>query len=136
LTNYASPLDDLPFKVADLVKQYQLTRRVFFSSFHPLTLLRIKRLLPEVPVGLLALPGPAGRLARGLTGRLTGYQSLNPEYRDVTQKLVDVTHRRGCKLFTYTVNEAGEMKRLFNLAVDGIFTDDPPLARQVLESCK
>jgi glycerophosphoryl diester phosphodiesterase len=134
LTNNATPLDDLPVKVADLVKQYELTQKVFFSSFHPFTLLRIKNLLPEVPIGLLAVLGPAGRLARGLAGRMLGYQSLNPEHQDVTQKLVEVTHKRGCKLLTWTVNEPEEMQRLFMLGVDGIITDDPLRARQVLES--
>jgi glycerophosphoryl diester phosphodiesterase len=30
------------------------------------------------------------------------------------------------------VNEGEKMRRLFSLNVDGIFTDDPVLARQVL----
>src|SRR5690606_38697099 len=43
LTNYASLTDDLPDKVAALVRRHNLTRQVLFSSFNPLALLRIRR---------------------------------------------------------------------------------------------
>ena len=64
LTNYASPTDPLPEKVAGLVRKFGLEKRVLFSSFNPLALVRIRRILPEVPVGLLALPGLDGAWAR------------------------------------------------------------------------
>lgn len=134
LTNYASLTDDLPDKVAALVRRHNLTRQVLFSSFNPLALLRIRRLLPEVPVGMLALPGWKGGWARSWVGRLTGYQSLHPEASDVTPALVRKAHARGERVLVWTVNEAQEMERLFKLGVDGIFTDDPPLARKVLHS--
>jgi glycerophosphoryl diester phosphodiesterase len=34
---------------------------------------------------------------------------------------------------TWTVNDPDEMQRLFKIGIDGIITDDPRLARQVLE---
>ena len=60
LTNYASPTDKLPEKVAELVKGHGLEKRVHFSSFNPLALLKIHKLLPTAPIGLLALPGING----------------------------------------------------------------------------
>lgn len=131
LTNYASPTDALPEKVAALVKRHKLNRRVLFSSFNPLALMRIRRLLPEIPIGLLALPGRSGGWARSPVGRLLRYQSLNPEHGDVTPQLVERVHKRGEYVYTYTVNQEAEMKRLFSLQVDGIFTDDPVLALAV-----
>lgn len=132
LTNYASTTDDLPEKAAALVKRLKLTRRVIFSSFNPIALRRVKRALPEVPVGLLALPGGRGMLVRGWIGRLlVRYQTLNPERSDVTPKLVERLHRQEREVLTYTVNERAEMERLFRAGIDGIFTDDPPLALQV-----
>ncbi|MEW5868654.1 MAG: glycerophosphodiester phosphodiesterase family protein [Chloroflexota bacterium] len=131
LTNYASLTDALPEKVAELVKRFKLNRRVLFSSFNPLALVRIRRLLPEAPIGLLALPGTNGSLARSWPGRLLAYQSLHPEKGDVTSALVARTHQRGNKIFVYTVNLEDDMQRLFAQGVDGIFTDDPVLACQV-----
>jgi glycerophosphoryl diester phosphodiesterase len=132
LTNYASPFDQLPEKVAELVRHFKLSHRVFFSSFNPIALLRIRRLIPEAPIGLLAFPGIRGRLARGWPGRLVQYQSLHPQVADATTALVNRVQRRGCWVYVYTVNREDEMWRLFALKVDGIFTDDPLLAQKTL----
>lgn len=133
LTNYASPTDPLPEKVAELVRQYKLSHRVIFSSFNPIALLRIRRLLPEAPIGLLAFPGLNGWLARGWAGRLLRYQSLHPELQDVTASLVNRLHRQAARVYVYTVNLETDMLRLFQLNVDGIFTDDPLLAQRTLK---
>ncbi|RME06477.1 MAG: glycerophosphodiester phosphodiesterase, partial [Anaerolineae bacterium] len=83
LTNYSSPWDDLPDKVADLVTAHGVEKRVLFSSFNPLALRRIHRRLPEVPIGLLALPGKAGSWARGPLGRMVPHQAIHPALPDV-----------------------------------------------------
>lgn len=132
LTNYGSPTDTLPEKVAALVQRHRLSKRVLFSSFNPLALIRVRRKLPETPIGLLALPGRAGVWARSFLGRLLGYQSLHPAACDVNLALVESAHRRGQKVFVWTVNQAEQMRQLFDMGVDGIFTDDPILAQQVL----
>lgn len=133
LTNYASLTDNLPEKVAALVKRFALETRVIFSSFNPIALIRIKRLLPAVPIGLLALPGGSGAWARSWPGRLLSYQYLHPEFGDVTPKLVTKAHANDHKVFVYTVNQEDDMRRSFDWDVDGIFTDDPILARNVLK---
>lgn len=133
LTNYASPNDPLPEKVAELVRQFKLSHRVIFSSFNPLALVRIRRLVPEAPIGLLAFPGAKGWLARSRLGRLLNYDSLNPEAADVTASLVNRIQKRACRVYVYTVNRTDEMQRLFAIGVDGIFTDDPLLAQSALK---
>ena len=133
LTNYAAPTDDLPEKVAVLVKRHKLGGRVLFSSFNPLALIRVRRQLPDTPVGLLAWSDWKGAWARGWVGRRIGYNSLHPYLEDVTAELVSKVHQRDRKLITWTVNKSEDMQRLFQLGVDGIFTDDPVLARQVLQ---
>jgi glycerophosphoryl diester phosphodiesterase len=130
LTNYTSILDDLPEKVAGLVKKYGLEKRVLFSSFNPLALIRVRRQLPQCPMGLLAFPGKMGILARSRLGWLLSYQALHPELGDATPSLVEKTHRRGARVHVYTVNQVQDMRRLFDLKVDGIFTDDPVTALQ------
>jgi hypothetical protein len=44
INNYASPFDDLPVKVAELVKRHSLQDRVLFSSFFDLSLRRAHRI--------------------------------------------------------------------------------------------
>ncbi len=134
LTNYTSLLDDLPERVAALVKRHNLAGHVFFSSFSPLALIRARRQLPLVPGGLLAVEGPSGGWMRGFPGRLIGCQALHPEKGDVTANLVESAHQHKQRVHVYTVNSEADMRRLFDLGVDGIFTDDPLLARKVLTS--
>lgn len=135
LTNYASLNDSLPEKVAALVQRHGLTERVLVSSFNLLALRRFKRALPEVPLGLLTLPGRKGAWARSWIGRLLlSYQALHPDATDVSRRLVERSHRRLSRVHPYTVNDPGQMRELFDLGVDGIFTDDPILARQILEA--
>jgi len=133
LTNYSSPLDDLPQKVADLVLKHALSSHILFSSFNPIALIGIKRRLPSVPIALLCLPGQGGAWARSRLGYILRYQALHPEKGDVTEILVDRVHRYGYRIHTYTVNRSDDIHRMYNLNVDGIFTDDPILAREILD---
>lgn len=134
LTNYASPTDHLPEQVAEIVQKHNLAQRVMFSSFNPIALLRIHRKLPQVPIGLLAYDGRKGSWARSSLGELIRYQSLNISLEDAEASLVDRVHRKGRRLLVYTVNQAEDMRRLFQLGVDGIFTDDPLTAKRVLST--
>lgn len=132
LTNYAAPRDQLPERVIALVQEFNLETRVLFSSFNPLALQRAKKLAPEIPIALLALPGLAGWWARTLLSRWRSYQAVHPEKRDTYPALVRRQHQLGQRVHPYTVNQVDDMKKLFAMGVDGIFTDDPVLAFQVL----
>ncbi len=136
LTNYASLLDDLPPKVCALITRYGVESRVMFSSFNPVALLKAHRILPNIPIGLLAEPGNSGLLARSWLGRLIPQQALHPEIRDVTPHLIEQVHRSRRRLYVYTVNDPAVMRSLIEWKADGFFTDDPVLARKVLETEK
>jgi len=115
-----------------LVRRHKLSRRVLFSSFNFLALIRIRQLIPEAPIGLLAPAGWRGLLVRSWVGRLVNYQCLHPDFTDVNARLIDTAHSKGQCILAYTVNLEEDMRRLFQIGVDGIFTDDPALARQTL----
>jgi len=131
LTNYDKITDNLPEKVADLINSHNLRHRTLLSSFNPIALVRIYRLLREVPIGLLSLSGKGGAWARSFIGKLIPYSSLHCEQSDVTTKLVSRTQAIGKKLFVYTVNREEDIYRMCTMGVDGIFTDDPILAKQI-----
>jgi glycerophosphoryl diester phosphodiesterase len=131
LTNYADPKDDLPEKVAGLVKKHKLEYDIIFSSFHPTTLRRIQKLLPETPAGLLAFPGFPGALSRSFIGRRWSPHLIHPYFSDVNEAFVKKEMRWGRKINVWTVDDNTEMERLIHLGVNGIITDDIPLAVQV-----
>lgn len=132
LKNYASPWDALPAQVAEIIRRHQLERGVLFSSFNPIALMRIRRLLPECPIGLLAEAGRPGAWARSWIGRLIHYQALHPEVQDATPRLIQAAHQRGQQVNVWTVDQEAQMEQLLRAGVDGIITNDPPLALKVL----
>ena len=56
----------------------------------------------------------------------------SPYYRDLTAEAVAEAHALGLKVVVWTVNEADEMLALARLGVDGIITDYPDRAIEVL----
>lgn len=123
----------LPDRVAELVNRFNLHDRVLFSSFFPNNLVRIKRLLPQCPAGLLAWKGNAGAYARGLIGEWITPHIIHPYTGDVTEAFMKRQRKRNRRVHVWTVNKPDDMQRLFALGVHGIFTDDPQIAFQALE---
>lgn len=132
LKNYATPFDLLPTRVAEVVRRHHREKEVLFSSFNPIALVRIRRLLSECPIGLLALPGSSGAWARSWIGRLLHYQALHPEVNDATPELIQAAHQRNHQVNVWTVDQEAQIKQLILRGVDGIITNDPPLALRML----
>jgi glycerophosphoryl diester phosphodiesterase len=132
LTNYVSLTDPLPAIVSSLVSRYGLERQVMFSSFNPLALIRVRRYLPNAPIGLLGLDGWSGAWTRTRIANLVPHEALHPWLEDVNEALVKKVHAQGRRIHAYTVNEPEDMRRLYRCGADGIFTDDPLLARETL----
>lgn len=133
LKNYERPTDALPFKAADLVREHGLQDWVMFSSFNPLSLIRTRRVLPTVPVGMLAEGGSAGGWARGWIGRRVSPKLIHPCLQDATQEFIAHQHDLGRRVNVWTVNSEQDMERLASYGVDGIFTDDPAKALRLMK---
>ena len=131
LTNYRTRNDKLAEKVAILVKKHNLQERVIFSSFLARNLHITAQLLPKTPRGLLAMPKLLGWWARSFGFSSGDYQASHPHLGDVSQKSIERIHRLGRKVNVWTVNDAADMRQLASWDVDGIFTDEPLLARDI-----
>jgi glycerophosphoryl diester phosphodiesterase len=77
----------------------------------------------------MSFPGP--RLSDA--GRLFSPKFIHPYTSDVSQESMLAEHKAGRRVNAWTVNDPGEISRLFKIGIDGIITDDPLLARQALE---
>jgi glycerophosphoryl diester phosphodiesterase len=132
LTNYSSIKDGLAQKAATLVKQMCVGESVVFSSFHPYNLIVTRRIVPNVAVALLALPGISGWISRSNVMRWVSPEIIHPYYNDVDKRYVEVQHRRNRKVNVWTINTEMEMKKLLKDHIDGIITDDPSLAKRLI----
>ena len=120
----------LPKKVAGLVNDLNLDRTVIYSSFNPMLLVRTRRYSPRAKCGLL-LDGGLKSAVGLMTSVFLRPWSLHPHFSSVSHKFIQRANRKHQAVITYTVNQAQEMQRLFNLGIQGIITDDPVLAIEV-----
>lgn len=92
------------------------------SSFDHARIRQVKQLCPQIRIGALISKTPRG-LAK--SAEALGAWSLHASKRCVTSGLVADAHRRGLKVFVFTVNEPKDIARMRTLGVDGVFSDFP-----------
>lgn len=113
--------------IAEFVEQHGWRWEDFVvSSFHRTELRAVSD--PRIPIALL-LTRPT-RLSM-LSARRVRAVAVNPALRYVTRRFVEDAHRRGLKVFVYTVNDPADLARLRDWGVDGVFTDFPERALPV-----
>lgn len=95
------------------------------SSFHLPELREFKRRMPSIALGVL-LCGVPLNLAGWGTELAAQVLSLDRDFVDPA--LVADAHKRGLKVYVYTVNEPEDMARFRALGVDGVFSDFPERA--------
>jgi len=136
LTNYFTPRDGLVLKVCELIKRHNNARQIIFSSFLASNLKIARQTLPEIPRGLLALPGLMGLWARSFGFMFGDYQALHPHIKDANREQIQRAHRVKRRVHVWTANEPEDIQRLRDWGVDGLFTDDPGRAVQALGRAK
>lgn len=100
-----------------------LLQRIVVSSFDPMVLQSVARLIPGIQLGLLQ--GPSTLYDTGPWFHDHGWYSWHPYHRIATKKLCATAHDRGVKVFAWTVNSLERASTLLRHGVDGIITNDP-----------
>jgi glycerophosphoryl diester phosphodiesterase len=92
------------------------------SSFNYLELQLIKCYDPHIDIGVMQAGSPLeyGKIAEEL-----GAYSLHVCKSDIMPDQVDDAHRRGLKVFAYTVNTEEDLSYMYAMGVDGVFSDYP-----------
>ena len=139
-----------PIAVSSLVSSLLLTeytaaerRLVIFSSFNPEAVALAKHestvlgtllgpapksidggllLLPFAELGSPVVPDPS---VQALLAWALGLDAIHPSYLETTPALVRFARSLGLAVRPYTVNERCEMRRLIDLGVQAIITDEP-----------
>lgn len=122
--------DGVEQAVAGIVQQHGMADRVIVSSFNPLVLKRFREIMPQVRLGYLfsdEVPEEVIRMAKDLT-----YEAEHPHYSLVDADLVKAAHAVARAVNVWTVNDADEARRLRDLGVDAIITDQPKAIRDAL----
>ena len=112
-------------RVVEIVEQTGMTDEVAIMSLKYEGVQKIRALRPDWTVGLLSATaiGDLARLDVDFLAVATGMASPG---------FVRRSHEQGKQVFVWTVNDAVSMSRMMSLGVDGIITDEPALAREVI----
>ncbi|RUO36715.1 glycerophosphodiester phosphodiesterase [Aliidiomarina shirensis] len=102
---------------------------ILVSSFNHHWLHSLKQLLPELRIGALTAGCPIG--LAGFAEELQAW-SVHIDIGFVTEAFVIDAHKRGLKVFVYTVDEPEDIQFMQDIGVDGIFTNHPQHTRNVI----
>lgn len=113
-------------RVVDLVEQAGMVDDVAIMSLKYEGIQKLRKLRPDWNIGLLSVKS-IGNLA-----------SLDVDFLAVstgmaTPGFVRRAQEQGKQVFVWTINDRVSMFRMFSLGVNGIITDEPAMAREVLE---
>lgn len=136
IKNLPGDLDfDPDCAISDWVAAQVATRDqpILVSSFHAGTLERVRAVAPSVRTALLTFLVDEPRSMIDAAAR-AGHVALHPFDATVDAELVAACHERGLAVNVWTVDDPGRMAELAALGVDGIVTNMPDVAREVLDA--
>jgi glycerophosphoryl diester phosphodiesterase len=123
----------IPNSLCRLVQRHRMTDNVMVAGFDAGTLKKFRQLCPAVATSASFYEAAMFFSLQGL--RLQSVYSASalalqvPEkYGDLTvvnRHFIEAAHARNMSVHVWTVNEEDDMRRLIDLGVDGIMTDNP-----------
>lgn len=120
--------------VVGLALAYRDMSDLLISSFNLDTVRRIKAVDPAIPTGLvtgLQVMDPAMLVERVVEA---GLNAIHPWDITLDHALIDRAHDAGLIVNTWTVNDPDRMREFIEMGVDGIISDHPDVAREVVDS--
>ncbi|HIX14597.1 MAG TPA: glycerophosphodiester phosphodiesterase [Candidatus Hungatella pullicola] len=117
----------LPDKVVELIEAYQMAEQCVVTSVNRSYLSRIKEINPDIHTGYIVSAAYGNYYSEDFM------DFISLRYNFVTQNLVESAHERGKAVYAWTVNTRSELERMRILGVDNVITDNPILAREILD---
>lgn len=123
---YVGKNSELPEKTAEMVREYGMENQCVITSTNLSYLKRVKEALPEIRTGYI-ISAACGNF---YSSEDVDFISIRSGF--VTSALMQNAHEQGKAVYAWTVNTKSELERLTLLGVDGIITDRPVLAREIV----
>jgi glycerophosphoryl diester phosphodiesterase len=116
-----------------------MRRNVLVASEHQQPLDEVRKLAPDIPTNFSYLE--SGVFVQAMGTRDANYRPpadavqiphRHESWELVTRESVEFAHRLGVEVHVWTVNEQAEMSELLDMGVDGLITDYPGRALEVV----
>jgi glycerophosphoryl diester phosphodiesterase len=117
--------EDLERRVVQAVEAAGMASDVAIMSLNYQSVLKAQHLRPNWDTGVLA-----GSAFGNLAGLQGDFLALHSEI--ASPGLINAARSAGKNVYVWTVNDPLEMSRMISKGVDGIITDEPAIARDVL----
>ena len=119
-------------KTISLIQRFNLDGRIIFSSFNWLSVLRVRQIAPQFPVGLLF----DGMMLKNIGNEMKamGIECYHPSFRILSGEAVEELHENGRRINVWTVNDETSMLQCRDWGIDGLITNEIVKAREVLDA--
>ncbi|MFW9826094.1 MAG: glycerophosphodiester phosphodiesterase [Candidatus Thorarchaeota archaeon] len=125
--------------IINLLIEEDIIESTIISSFKHDILLKLKEIEPRIKLASLE-PTRIGWIKSWISRKKlyrdaidNNFYAINPFFKLVNKSLISKVHNNKIKIFTWTVNSESMIKKLIELGVDGIITNDIELARKILD---
>jgi len=117
--------DRLEERVAQIVEETGMADDVMIMSLKRAGVAKMRSLRPDWPMGILA-----ARAIGDMSALDAEFLAVNTG--QVSGQLLRRAHAAGQQVYVWTVDDPRAMSRMISLGVDGVITNKPALARQVM----
>ncbi|TNE73314.1 glycerophosphodiester phosphodiesterase [bacterium] len=114
-------------KLISLIQELDCFNRIFVSSFSYKALRTVKQIEPRLKTGLLFNRKFFGKEDVVKLTQLHHASFFHCSYREATEQRIQLLNEAQIPIFVYTVNDVSLAKKLWNMGVQGFFTDNPKL---------
>ena len=112
-------------RVIQVIRENHFEEHCVVTSMNYRFLEEIKETAPEIRTGYIMT------MNYGSISQVTAADFFSVRYDYVTEGFVREAHALGKEVHAWTVNYRGNIKRMLDMGVDNIITDDPALVRRV-----
>ena len=115
-------------KVWELIKEYNLEKKVIISSFNHFSVMRMKKIAPQLKYGFLSEDWiiDAGKYTHS-----HGVQCYHPRFNNLVPDVIKELKKYNLEINTWTVNLEEDMRYLYSNNIDVIITNYPELAQEI-----
>lgn len=133
------PNSTIAAQTIEMVKKFDLFDNLLISSFDPKVLVDAKKIDPNVKTGLLYEPGEekCEEVCEDFVAycKKLNVDAVHPFIGFVSEDYIEEAHAAGLEVNPWTVNEEFQIEALVEWGCDGLITDVPDFAREVVEKC-
>ena len=120
-------------KVYKLIKEYKLEKKVIISSFNHFSVLRMKKIAPELKCGFLS---EDWIIDAGAYTASHGIECFHPRFNNLIPEVVEELKKNNIEINTWTVNKEEDIKDLINKGIDILIGNYPDLVKKIINENK